>query len=297
MDIYIPNKYSNTYFAIVNRSFSENRSRKDSRIYEHHHIIPKSCGGSDEPNNLVLLTPKEHYICHRLLPKMVKSKLHYEKMIYALWCMINGSKGYRISPNGKIYQQVREEQSKIRSKRMKGKGNHFYGKTHSDEFKKWISENNPAKREETKEKMRGPRPGYLPHNHYNGWDDETKQKLREANLGKTHTEETKLKMSKTRSEKVWIKKEGEKSKHIQLHEVEKYLGSGWEFGRHLKLQTKKRNKYTEDQKKALSDKLSNRIWIKKDGESSKHIDATDFEIYSTMGWSRGRGNNGKGRKS
>lgn len=127
--------------------------------------------------------------------------------------------------------------------------------------------------------------------------NETKQKLREANLGKTHTEETKRKMSETRSEKVWIKKEGEKSKHIQLHEVEKYLGSGWEFGRHLKPQTKKRNKYTEDQKKALSDKLSNRIWIKKDGESSKHIDATDFEIYSTMGWSRGRGNNGKGRKS
>ena len=122
MDIYIPNKYSNIYFAIVNQSISENRSRKDNRIYEQHHIIPKSCGGSDEPNNLVLLTPKEHYICHRLLPKMVKSKLHYEKMIYALWSLVNGNgRSKRYSPSGRIYQQIREEQSKVRSERIKGK--------------------------------------------------------------------------------------------------------------------------------------------------------------------------------
>jgi hypothetical protein len=232
MDIYIPNKYSNTYFAIVNRSFSENRSRKDSRIYEQHHIIPKSCGGSDEPNNLVLLTPKEHYICHRLLPKMVKSKSHYEKMIYALWCLINGNgHSERYSPSGKIYQQIKEEQSKVRSERMKGKGNHFYGKTHSNEFKSWFSENNPAKREEVKEKMKGPRPGYLPHNHFNGWGEETKQKLREANLGKIHTKETKLKMSETRKNKIWIKKTGEKSKHIQKDQLETYESFGWIRGR------------------------------------------------------------------
>jgi hypothetical protein len=122
MDIYIPNKYSNIYFAIVNQSISENRSRKDNRIYEQHHIIPKSCGGSDEPDNLVLLTPKEHYICHRLLPKMVKSKLHYEKMIYALWSLVNGNgRSKRYSPSGRIYQQIREEQSKVRSERIKGK--------------------------------------------------------------------------------------------------------------------------------------------------------------------------------
>lgn len=119
MGIYILNKYTNTYYRIVNHSLSENRLRKDNRKYEQHHIIPKSCGGSDDRSNLVLLTPKEHYICHRLLPKMVKSKLHYEKMVYAIWGLINGNgRSERYSPSGKIYQQIKEEQSVIRSKRM-----------------------------------------------------------------------------------------------------------------------------------------------------------------------------------
>lgn len=232
MDIYIPNTYTNIYYRIVNRSFDENRKRSDDRIYEEHHIIPKSCGGSNDPDNLVLLTPKEHYICHRLLPKMVKSKLHYEKMIYALWCLINGNgHSLRYSPSGKIYQQIKEEQSTIRSERMAGSGNHFYGKTHSAEFKKRFSENNPAKREDVKAKMRGPRPGYLPHNHYAGWSEEVKQKLREANLGKVHSEETKKKMSETRSNKIWIKKLGEKSRHIQQDQFHLFEENGWLWGR------------------------------------------------------------------
>lgn len=232
MDIYIPNTYTNIYYRIVNRSFEENRKRSDDRIYEEHHIIPKSCGGSNDPDNLVLLTPKEHYICHRLLPKMVKSKLHYEKMIYALWCLINGNgRSKRYSPSGKIYQMIKEQQSNTRSERMKGENNSFYGKTHSIEFKKWFSENNPAKREDVKIKMRGPRPGYLPHNYYTGWTEEVKQKLREANLGKVHSEETKKKMSETRSNKIWIKKLGEKSRHIQKDQFHLFEENGWLRGR------------------------------------------------------------------
>lgn len=119
MNIYILNRYTNLYYRIVNRSFQEGRKRSDDQIYEEHHIIPKSCGGSNDQSNLVLLTPKEHYICHRLLVKMVKSKLHYEKMVYALWALINGNgRSERYSPSGKIYQQIKEEQSIIRSKRM-----------------------------------------------------------------------------------------------------------------------------------------------------------------------------------
>lgn len=232
MDIYIPNSYTNTYYRIVNRSFQENRKRSNSKIYEEHHIIPKSCGGTDDQSNLVLLTPKEHYICHRLLPKMVKSKLHYEKMIYALWCLVNGNgRSKRYSPSGKIYQMIKEEQSKTRSERMKGENNSFYGKTHTEETKRKLSENNPTKREDVKAKLRGPRPGYLPHNHFNGWSGEVKEKLRNANLGKTHSDETRLKMSETRKGKMWIKKEGEKSKHIFPTDLEYYISLGWIRGR------------------------------------------------------------------
>jgi hypothetical protein len=114
---------------------------------------------------------------------------------------------------------------------MKNDGNHFFGKNHTDEVKTRISLNNGSKRKEVKERMRGPRDGFMPHNHYNGWSDEVKQKLREANLGKTHSEESKKKMSETRSNKIWIKKHGENSKHIQKDQFEIYQSSGWVRGR------------------------------------------------------------------
>jgi hypothetical protein len=42
--------------------------------YEKHHILPTSMGGKDTENNLVILTPREHYICHLLLSKFTKGK-------------------------------------------------------------------------------------------------------------------------------------------------------------------------------------------------------------------------------
>ena len=37
---------------------------------ERHHILPKCVGGGDESENLVPLTPEEHYLAHQLLVKM-----------------------------------------------------------------------------------------------------------------------------------------------------------------------------------------------------------------------------------
>ena len=34
---------------------------------EIHHIIPRSEGGSNDKDNLVELTPKEHYVAHKLM--------------------------------------------------------------------------------------------------------------------------------------------------------------------------------------------------------------------------------------
>jgi hypothetical protein len=43
----------------------------DNYFYERHHVVPKSLGGSDSPENLVHLTPREHYIAHYLLSKFL----------------------------------------------------------------------------------------------------------------------------------------------------------------------------------------------------------------------------------
>lgn len=52
----------------------KNRILSDSLIYEKHHIIPKSLGGSNKRENLILLTPREHFIAHWLLWRIYKNK-------------------------------------------------------------------------------------------------------------------------------------------------------------------------------------------------------------------------------
>lgn len=46
--------------------------------YEKHHIIPKSVGGNDNPDNICILLPREHFVCHWLLTKMVSGKSKYK---------------------------------------------------------------------------------------------------------------------------------------------------------------------------------------------------------------------------
>jgi 5-methylcytosine-specific restriction endonuclease McrA len=57
--------------------------------YEAHHIIPRALGGSDNPENLVLLTEREHYLCHRLLVRMTEGKPR-AKMASAFRFMVFG---------------------------------------------------------------------------------------------------------------------------------------------------------------------------------------------------------------
>jgi len=72
------------YHQIVNGAI--NRSSVDGYT-ERHHIIPKSCGGSNRKDDLVSLSAREHYICHRLLVRMVEGDVK-RKMIYGLSCML-----------------------------------------------------------------------------------------------------------------------------------------------------------------------------------------------------------------
>jgi hypothetical protein len=60
------------YDNIIEKAKSKNRIRLSKNnsnyvYYENHHIVPKCLGGTDEKENKVLLTAREHYICHKLL--------------------------------------------------------------------------------------------------------------------------------------------------------------------------------------------------------------------------------------
>lgn len=79
-EIFLDNKYSKWYFNIISNPIV-------SGYCEKHHIIPRSCGGSDEPSNIVTLSARQHFICHLLLPKIMKSLKHKNSMKYALRLM------------------------------------------------------------------------------------------------------------------------------------------------------------------------------------------------------------------
>lgn len=64
---------------------------------ERHHIIPRSCGGSNKKWNLVKLTSEEHIECHRLLTKIYPTGKEHRRMVYALRIMLNTRNGVSLS--------------------------------------------------------------------------------------------------------------------------------------------------------------------------------------------------------
>lgn len=195
--MYLHNKYTSWYYNIINKAKS--RIIDDSIYTENHHIIPKSMGGRNTKDNLVKLLPKEHYICHLLLVKMVTGE-NKRKMWYASYMMMKGIKRYK--PSARMFQYVRGNLI-LANKDRPGPNK---GKKMSEEQKLKIGlaqKGKPKKphTEETKKKLSGPK------------TEEHRKKLSEARKGKTwgykHSEETKRKMSESHRQNqvntVWLK--------------------------------------------------------------------------------------------
>lgn len=106
--MFLDNKYTKWYISIIDNA----KSRVNNGYVERHHIIPRSIGGTDNYENLVDLSAREHAICHILLTKMVIGNAK-EKMIHAAWLMINTQHdGYKIKLTSKQYEKIRIEHSR-----------------------------------------------------------------------------------------------------------------------------------------------------------------------------------------
>jgi hypothetical protein len=171
--------YQKVYEQLVSRA----KTRDKLNCYiERHHIIPRSLGGSDDEENLVEFTAREHFIAHLLL-----AKIHGGKMIHAAYLMssrkghtnriyekmrlqfsegikINKERGRKISKSLKglpkteghkeAWKQSRKlgggwvcpDHKKTEQKiTMLGSGNPMWGKTHNESARKIISEANKQK--------------------------------------------------------------------------------------------------------------------------------------------------------
>lgn len=106
------------------------RYKGNGTYYESHHIIPHSLGGSDDNKNLVLLTAREHYLCHWLLVKRNNVGSVARKKMIKAWFMMsaNGNNLHRPSRNMKTYAKYRNEMSSVMHDAQSGKKNSQYGK-------------------------------------------------------------------------------------------------------------------------------------------------------------------------
>ena len=99
------------YDKIIESAKTKERNKKDA-YYELHHIIPKCIGGNNKKSNLVLLTAKEHYICHHLLHKHYKD-VKYLFLAYHLMTFSKKENLQKLSP--KEYEKLRENSSKYQT--------------------------------------------------------------------------------------------------------------------------------------------------------------------------------------
>jgi hypothetical protein len=108
------------YLKIYNRIVERATNRDVLGYVEKHHIIPKCLGGDNKKSNIVLLTAKEHYICHKILCEIYPNE---SKLKYAFWRMCNVAnnkyqeRNYKVS--AKVYSRIKGEISLITSKRTK----------------------------------------------------------------------------------------------------------------------------------------------------------------------------------
>jgi hypothetical protein len=145
------NKYNKWYAAITSRG----QNRQLTTYTESHHILPKSLGGTDLPNNITNLTAREHFICHWLLTKIYREGEEHWKMINALRIMRAENKNQRRYENkitARVYENLKQEYAKLQSIRVKGKNNPMYGKRHSTVAKKRIGDANRGRVQPIEEK-------------------------------------------------------------------------------------------------------------------------------------------------
>lgn len=117
------------YINIYDRFISSRRNTDKSGYTEKHHIKPRSFGGDDSKENIIILSAREHFFAHMLLAKIYGGKM-WAALSYMSRSGTNSSKHYRCT--SRQYALISEMDAKWKSEIYKGSKNPFYGKSHSD---------------------------------------------------------------------------------------------------------------------------------------------------------------------
>jgi hypothetical protein len=180
------------YEKIYNNLIDRAKNRVIEGYSETHHIVPSCVDGDDIEENLVILTPAEHYLAHLLLVKMSLYKQHpnYVGLIFAAHKMTSNNPNQGRSKN-KLYEWLRIKAAKVASQTLKGRLSTRKGKTYEEIY-------GPEKAKKLKEKHSN----YMTKNH--------------PNFGEHLKPETCLKISLSKKDKSYEEIMGEeKAKQVK----------------------------------------------------------------------------------
>jgi hypothetical protein len=178
---FISNKYTQAYYSIITSASQRPQIKVKDQYTERHHIIPDSFyinnrskgkspgwleGNSNDKSNMVRLSPREHFICHWLLTKMVMSQAVY-KMQKALVALRRSGSNHKRVYSSAHYAHLRKLSAKILSEQNKNR-------VQSDQER--------AKRSAALKGRKRP--------------EHVIQALQQANLNRVVSEDTKQKLSK-----------------------------------------------------------------------------------------------------
>jgi hypothetical protein len=106
------------YDKIYNQIIERAKNRKLEGYKEKHHIIPKCLEGNNDESNLVDLTAREHFICHKLLCYIYPNN---QKLFWALWLMAIGKKRRKKADLYEVSSREYEQLKQLASYYKKGK--------------------------------------------------------------------------------------------------------------------------------------------------------------------------------
>lgn len=152
------------YKKIYNQIIKKAQERGPIEGYsEIHHIVPRSEGGSNSPENLVVLTAREHFICHWLLYRDDKES-YTRAEAFRMMCDIDPSSNKeRYIPSSRVVAEARKASAELKSKLYRKK---CWVKKDGEQkyiFKEvlpiylaegWVRGKNYKPTQETKEKIR-----------------------------------------------------------------------------------------------------------------------------------------------
>jgi hypothetical protein len=198
--------YENIYTSLIKTRQQLQRTKNNDSLLEKHHILPKSLGGDDSKENLVLLTPREHYLAHWLLYK-IHTSTNKAKMAYAFFKMCSNNPNQKRNITSRQFERAKtamanscsginhpnygkkmsDKQRNEISKRQTGTTNSMYGKT---PWNKGLTKETNSILAIMGDKQKGISK-HVGRRH----SEETKQKLSKSHTGKKLSEETKQKLS------------------------------------------------------------------------------------------------------